>query len=70
LPNPVTKILKINFTPNQYQQIKLTDINGKTLQELAIGPKENETPLDMDNHPKGIYILSLSGKTVDKLRYH
>lgn len=60
-PNPVTRILKIAFMPNQYQQIKLIDINGKILQELAIGTKDYETALDMGSYPKGIYILALSG---------
>ena len=61
-PNPVNDILYIRTTPkNTGSAFSISDLQGR---EIHHGTLENEiTTIDMQNHPKGIFILKTNTQT-------
>lgn len=63
-PNPVSEVLKINLSemPKKLYQLKLTDINGKTIleKEVNILLTGQDHELNLNNYAEGIYFLQIS----------
>ncbi len=71
-PNPGHDLFKVNlnFFKAQTVLIKLTDINGKMLQEFAVELERKEILLNLSNYAEGLYLLSITtseGSVVRKL---
>jgi hypothetical protein len=59
-PNPNTGLFKISiFNEVNSGQIKIFDLNGRTLFEQSVN-QQNEVEIDMTNNASGIYIIQLS----------
>jgi Flp pilus assembly pilin Flp len=56
-PNPTTGIVKLNFSDNKVEKMKVSDIAGKTIIEKTVVQK-NEI-LDLSENSKGIYIITV-----------
>ncbi|RYE24388.1 MAG: T9SS type A sorting domain-containing protein [Sphingobacteriales bacterium] len=67
-PNPVTDMLNISFTGegiSNKSQLQLTDISGKTLQQINIG--NNEASIDMSKYAPGVYLLRYTDDVNNKI---
>ena len=56
-PNPTNGILNFDFTDNNVQQIKISDLTGKTIIE-KVNIQQNEM-IDLSNFESGIYIIKI-----------
>ena len=72
LPNPSTGKFKLGFKPLEAGRVdvRIVDMNGKTVYEENMGSEKNSYDLDIDisNQPDGIYFLTLTqnGKKFNK----
>ena len=60
-PNPVKNFVRIEFATNTYQQLELTDENGKVFQQIPLNTLDSEKKMDMSNLPSGVYFIKLTG---------
>ena len=60
-PNPVKTSVRIEFAANTYNQIELTDANGKVLQRLSFSSLDTEKKMNMSTLSSGIYFIQLVG---------
>ncbi len=56
-PNPTNGIVNFDFTNNNIQQIKISDLTGKTIIE-KVNIQQNEM-IDLSNFESGIYIIKI-----------
>lgn len=60
-PNPATDKAEVTFSAGNYTNAKLTDINGRILQNISISKLQQAVTLSLGNYPKGLYLLQLQG---------
>jgi len=60
-PNPVKEKANIKFSASFYNNIILSDIRGKIIQQIKLNHAETEKAIVMSNIPEGIYLLKLQG---------
>ncbi|MEO9013117.1 MAG: T9SS type A sorting domain-containing protein [Ginsengibacter sp.] len=60
-PNPVNSSVQVTFNSNLYDQLNLTDVNGKVLKRLSLSKLATEMKIDMSNLSAGIYFIKLIG---------
>jgi len=58
-PNPVSEILRITHPTEASFEIRIADVNGKVLVEKTI---TKQTPINVDQYPAGIYLISITTK--------
>ena len=56
-PNPTNGIINLEFADNNVQQIKISDLTGKTIIE-KVNIQQNET-IDLSSYESGIYIIKI-----------
>ena len=56
-PNPTNGLINIEFADNEIQQIKISDLTGKTIIEKT-NIQQNET-IDLSSFASGIYIIKI-----------
>lgn len=61
-PNPTTDKAEITFNAGNYNNAKLTDVNGKILQRMHIGKLQQRISVNLNNYTKGLYLLQLTGE--------
>jgi hypothetical protein len=61
-PNPGSGLFKLNldFVSSQNVNIKVTDINGRLVQEINDNILSKQLTLDLRNNASGVYLLSIS----------
>ncbi|WAC40294.1 LamG-like jellyroll fold domain-containing protein [Pedobacter sp. SL55] len=60
-PNPAIDKVDVTFSAGIYNAAKLTDINGRVLQQISISKLQQSITLSIGNYAKGLYLLQLSG---------
>lgn len=60
-PNPTTDKVEVTFAAGNYTNAKLTDINGRVLQNINISKLQQSVAITLGNYPKGLYLLQLIG---------
>ena len=63
-PNPTNdKIVVRGLIPNIINEIEIVNMNGQIVKKLSIIYTENDSEIELSDLPKGIYIISLSGRS-------
>jgi hypothetical protein len=69
-PNPAknNEVLNIEIANKNHENVsyKMMDLNGKTIFENTVNPEGNHIPVELNNIPSGIYLLSVSNSNVSK----
>lgn len=60
-PNPTTDKVEATFSAGSFNSAKLTDINGRVLQNISISKLQQSVTITVSNYPKGVYLLQLQG---------
>lgn len=60
-PNPTQDIINVEFVAGLYNQIQLTDSNGKILKQISLDSSLTKTTISLNNIASGIYLLKLNG---------
>jgi len=69
-PNPAGQKVFVELPTEAVHQISLTDITGKVVKQLETGLNESTIEINVNDLPKGIYIIGLkntSNQTLQKL---
>ncbi|RZK70603.1 MAG: T9SS type A sorting domain-containing protein, partial [Pedobacter sp.] len=66
-PNPVVAVATVTFPVGIYQQVELSDLNGKVLLKQPITKSAEVTSLNLATYPKGVYLLKLSGNATQEV---
>ncbi len=56
-PNPTTNIATINLSNNQFNEINITDVNGKIVYQSSVN--NSLIQIDLSNFPIGVYFVQL-----------
>ena len=56
-PNPVEDLLQITFTDNFPEEIRISDISGKTMLTMKVSPGVNALQMDVSALPEGVYVV-------------
>ncbi|MEO6820242.1 MAG: T9SS type A sorting domain-containing protein, partial [Ginsengibacter sp.] len=64
-PNPIKNSVMVEFTSKMYNQLELTDVNGKVLQRFSLMSTDSKKNIIVDNLSAGIYFIKLIG--IDKV---
>jgi len=71
-PNPVREELVVNYylAEEKAGQLRLTDLQGKTLAETDLTFDNSQRTLDFSTYPEGVYFLSLyaDGKPIEVIK--
>ena len=64
-PNPTKGEIHIKFNDIQArpEEIRITDLTGRTLKEIIVDPNVNEVVYTLSGLPEGMYLINLGGET-------
>lgn len=67
-PNPVKSngTIRIEFAPNEFNSLKITDLSGKTIKEVKI-VGQTEIELNISGIPGGIYFITMENKRLNTI---
>ncbi len=61
-PNPVSDVLNIKFSVNQFNKADIFDSSGKLIKTYQLNTNSAINSVNISNLPKGSYVLKLTGK--------
>lgn len=60
-PNPTKDKTTVVFEVGAYQELAITDVNGKILQRILLSAIQNKVVVDLSPNPTGLYFVRLYG---------
>ncbi|HET8829939.1 MAG TPA: T9SS type A sorting domain-containing protein [Pelobium sp.] len=67
-PNPTTDKVNIAFEAGKFNSVLVSDLNGRTLQQLALSKTENNLMISLGSYSSGTYIIRLNGNGHSQIR--
>ncbi len=66
-PNPTDDLVTLSFNAATFTQLQVIDVNGRVLQKIGIGDRENTKVVSLGSYPAGTYVINFIGsKTVER----
>lgn len=67
-PNPVLNEFNVQFPSGAFEQMDISDNNGKVLERITLNASDYQKKLFLTAQPSGVYYLRLSGKGKVQIR--
>ncbi len=67
-PNPTDDLVTLSFSAATFNQLQVIDLNGRILQKIGIGDRENTKVISLGSYQAGIYVVKFIGSETVELR--
>jgi len=67
-PNPTDDLVTLSFSAATFNQLQVIDLNGRILQKIGIGDRENTKVISLSSYQAGIYVVKFIGSETVELR--